>query len=260
MDDLLAIVHKMVVDVPESKITALADKYYSYEGGSDTAVFGGFFGTPAANDLAEQLSNAWLASGCSAKEIAFMLRGSSYSYKAAKSEESTELVWTGPVTPLVSKRRTEQVLLEIIRGAEQEIFIVSFVAYEVPEVMKALIQALDRGVEIKILIESSNSHGGGISVDSIAKMKNALPDAKVFYWTSDSKNSVNGGVVHAKCAVADSSSAFITSANLTSAALERNMELGMKIEGNDKPEALHRHLNALITTGVIQEFINHASV
>jgi phosphatidylserine/phosphatidylglycerophosphate/cardiolipin synthase-like enzyme len=37
--------------------------------------------------------------------------------------------------------------------------------------------------------------------------------------------------MHAKAAVADSSTAFLTSANLTEAALERNMELGVLIHG-----------------------------
>jgi phosphatidylserine/phosphatidylglycerophosphate/cardiolipin synthase-like enzyme len=46
---------------------------------------------------------------------------------------------------------------------------------------------------------------------------------------------------------------FITSANLTTAALERNMELGMLIRGGPVPDKLRQHLAALATTKVITE-------
>ena len=59
------------------------------------------------------------------------------------------------------------------------------------------------------------------------------------------------GSVHAKCAVADDRIAFLTSANLSEAAMERNMELGVLVRGGHLPEELHRHLEALVKTGVV---------
>lgn len=47
--------------------------------------------------------------------------------------------------------------------------------------------------------------------------------------------------------------AFITSANLTSAAMERNMELGVLVKGGELPFELHRHLEALISAKVIEK-------
>jgi len=40
---------------------------------------------------------------------------------------------------------------------------------------------------------------------------------------------VPGGVLHAKAVVADDEAVFVTSANLTEAALDRNIELGVLI-------------------------------
>jgi phosphatidylserine/phosphatidylglycerophosphate/cardiolipin synthase-like enzyme len=85
-------------------------------------------------------------------------------------------------------------------------------------------------------------------------MKRVLPAIYLYEWTSD-KKSLPGqlpGSVHAKCAVADGELAFITSANLTSAAMERNMELGVLVKGGELPSELHRHLEALIFTKVIE--------
>ena len=160
--------------------------------------------------------------------------------------EKVELVWTGASTSLVSTRKTEQVLLETIEAAEKELFIVSYVAYDVDSIVKALRRAIVRGVKVEILMESTSDYGGRISMDSIALFKREVPEA-ILYWWNESDASV-----HAKCAVSDGKVAFVTSANLTGAAMEKNMELGIKIEGGDIPRRLHDHLEALVTTRKIE--------
>jgi phosphatidylserine/phosphatidylglycerophosphate/cardiolipin synthase-like enzyme len=162
-----------------------------------------------------------------------------------------ELAWTGPTTGQVPVRHTEQALCEVIEFAKRRLFLVSFVAYQVTSVAKALEEAVRRQVEISVLLESSDKHGGSISHDSVKAIRAMSPSVSIYEWIHD-----NGGVtgrVHAKCAVADEKIAFITSANLTSAAMEHNMELGVIIRGGELPYALHRHLEALIITGVIGE-------
>ena len=52
--------------------------------------------------------------------------------------------------------------------------------------------------------------------------------------------------LHAKCVIADRSSALITSANLTSAGINDNIELGVLIEAGPLPERLSQHLELLI--------------
>ena len=51
--------------------------------------------------------------------------------------------------------------------------------------------------------------------------------------------------MHVKAAVADSKVAFLTSANLTDAALERNMELGVLIRGGNLPSSIDWLIDAL---------------
>ena len=59
------------------------------------------------------------------------------------------------------------------------------------------------------------------------------------------------GRVHAKVDVADGSSCFITSANLTGHAMEKNMEAGVLTSGGHIPGLLNKHLRALVDTKVI---------
>jgi phosphatidylserine/phosphatidylglycerophosphate/cardiolipin synthase-like enzyme len=45
----------------------------------------------------------------------------------------------------------------------------------------------------------------------------------------------------------------VTSANLSDAAMERNMELGVLLRGGQVPGLLERHLAALVTTKQLRE-------
>ena len=108
------------------------------------------------------------------------------------------------------------------------------------------------GVDVKVLLESSVSHGGSLSVDPVATMRKHVPVAALFAWT-DRAAPFADGKVHAKVAVADGEIAFLTSANLTGHALEKNMEAGVVIDGGKIPQDLRAHLEALIGTKVIRK-------
>jgi phosphatidylserine/phosphatidylglycerophosphate/cardiolipin synthase-like enzyme len=141
--------------------------------------------------------------------------------------------------------------LDVIHRAKAELFIVSFVAYDVPSVVNAINSAIDRGVQTRILVEASLTHGGSLSIDPVATMRGCVPLALLYAWT-DRPQPFTNGRVHAKVAVADNELAFLTSANLTGHALEKNMEAGVLVTGGEVPISLRAHLHALIETKVIR--------
>jgi len=203
-----------------------------------------------SGEKARLLFDSWYATGVTADELVGMLLGAGHAYHSARSEVSIQLVWSGPSTEFVAMRRTEQVLLEIIGATRRRLFLTSFVAYKVVSVVKALSNVMDRGVDVSILLESSERHGGDLSIDSIDDMRNALPRARFYYWKEKDEDFV-GGRVHAKTVVADASVCFISSANLTGHGMEKNMEAGVLIRGGDVPGRLQRHLDALVKTGIV---------
>ena len=75
----------------------------------------------------------------------------------------------------------------------------------------------------------------------------------LYEWDKTTIDSAPTASVHAKCAVADGALAFVTSANLTEAAMERNMELGVLMRGGQLPSLLETHLAALVTTKQLRE-------
>jgi len=250
MDELLEAIAALVSLVSPEKVQAVAARVRRTEASKAATALTSVVGTPVASAVVEQLAAAWQNTKVGSDELASMLLAASHVYSKAASEQSTELVWTGPTTPFVSARRTEQALLQVINSAEYSLFITSFVAYDVSTIVKALNAANDRGVVVSMMLELSQDHGGSITFDAIGKMRTLVPTARLYAWR-DKSDPFSEGRVHAKVAVADGSTCFITSANLTGHAMEKNMEAGVLISGGTIPKLLENHLRSLIDTKVI---------
>jgi phosphatidylserine/phosphatidylglycerophosphate/cardiolipin synthase-like enzyme len=251
MEKLLDAVAAVVCLVSPEKIKALATRVRQTDASKAAGSLSGVLGTATASRVVDQLLDAWRATTVSAEELALMLLSSGHIFTKLVQEQSTELVWTGPTTPFVSTRRTEQVLLQVINAAEQTLFITSFVAYDISTIVKALNAAVERGVSVSMLLELSNEYGGNIKFDAIGKMKSLIPFARLYAWRERS-DEFTGGSVHAKVAVADEKMCFVTSANLTGHAMDRNMEAGLLLTGGNMPRLLKLHLTALISTRVVE--------
>jgi cardiolipin synthase len=251
MEAVLTAATDLVALLSPARIEALADRVRgSTAAGRDRSLHQ-LVTTPAARVNLDRLLTAWEATAIPGDVLAGVLVGAAYARQVAQRESNSELVWTGPTTPFVATRRTEQVLLDVIQRAKAELFIVSFVAYDVPSIISAINTAIDRGVETRILVEASITQGGSLLVDPAATMRSCVPSAHLYAWT-DRPHPFTGGRVHAKVAVADSSAAFLTSANLTGHALEKNMEAGIFVTGGHIPVSLRAHLHALVETKVIR--------
>jgi len=254
MNELLAVIGELGQELHPDRIEAIVAKIEAIGSIDEFDLIKMNFGPNTDKDMINRMLQAWRqARHVSPRDIAFSLRGASATSNFSKKSESIQLVWSGPSTDLVAIRHTEQVLCELINTAKQSLFIVSFVAYKVDSILNALRKALERQVKINILIETTSEHGGRIDHNS-EKVLQKLTGLNVYTWFSGKKVEVGiSGAVHAKCAVADSKHAFITSANLTGAAMELNMEVGVLVQGGDLPFRLQNHLNALITTKIIQK-------
>jgi len=248
--DLLDLVVTLVSLVSPEKVQAIASRIRSKDQNMAARALANVVGTPLASSMVDQLIDAWRATDVSVDELALMLLAASHALTHSASQQSVELVWTGPTTPFVSTRRTEQALLQVINVANHQLFMTSFVAHDVSMIVKALNAASTRGVSISMLLELSKDHGGNITFDVIGNMRSSVPDANLFAW-KEKADPFTAGSVHAKVAVADRSMCFVTSANLTGHAMDKNMEAGVLITGGAIPELLENHLQSLIDTKVI---------
>jgi phosphatidylserine/phosphatidylglycerophosphate/cardiolipin synthase-like enzyme len=250
MQALLDAVVDLVALVSPAKVRTIAGALRGLASPASAPAANTLADTPAARAAVTRVLAAWAQVRPSADEVAGMLVGASEARLRVERELSVELVWTGPTTRFVPTRRTEQVLLDLVAGAQTDLFLVSFVAYDVRSVVTAMNEAASRGVRLRVLLEASTSHGGSLSVDPAATMRASVPTAELFTWKEKPEPFVDGKV-HAKVAVVDDSRAFITSANLTGHALEKNMEAGVLINGGPVPRTLRAHLEGLVDVGVI---------
>lgn len=250
MQTLLNAIVDLVALVSPAKVRTVASALRGLTNPSAAPAANLLADTPAARAAVGRVVAEWGQVQASGDEVAGMLLGAAEARLRVERELSVELVWTGPTTSFVPTRRTEQVLLDLIASATKDFFLVSFVAYDVPSVVAALNDAASRGVRIRILLEASTSHGGTLNYDPAATMRARVPTAELFTWKEKPEPFVDGKV-HAKVAVVDGARAFITSANLTGHALEKNMEAGVLIQGGSLPQLLKGHLDALSNVGVI---------
>ena len=213
---------------------------------------------PAAQKEALQIAAAWQAMPrpSAAEAVALAILSAAQVQSAVAARQQIELVWTGPATTQVPMRATDQVLLGLIGEATQRLDIMSFAVHQLPTVSAALATAADRGVALRIYLETPDTSLGKMASHTIRNLgPGVAARAKVYVWPqSQRKRSVLGatGLLHAKLAVADERLLFVSSANLTAHALHLNMEMGLLVRGGEQPAQVVRHLDALVQAGVFE--------
>jgi len=254
MDVWQAIAH-LIEDINPDRLASFAESIARMESSAQLPDAAVLLGPMANGDAVRALMAAWEGSPqVTPLEIAAGLRAGMRVRAEAKDGQSLELVWTGPGTALIPTRHTEQVMLEVIQSAQSDLIWITYVFHGADAVIQALSGATGRGVDLRILIDARATSQGARS-DAPERLSAAVPEGRIFTWSGPPGSPAS---VHAKCAAADSRLAFITSANLTSAALERNMELGLLIRGGAVPGLLRAHFDALIATEVVREWPRHA--
>lgn len=168
--------------------------------------------------------------------------------------QEVEIVWTGPATGLLVARSTREVLIEVIRAAQRSLICLSFAAYKADVVQSELVAAAERGVDVMLILETEADSKGGLSRDARAAFEVLEGVASFFLWPGENRPSVGSGTArfHAKAVVADRSVAFVSSANLTGAAIDSNVELGLVVRGGPVPEQLETQIRELIANGVLR--------
>ena len=261
MDDLLKGIYDVVKDQHFNKIQSLSNKLKRTEKSNGNSLKG-FVNIDSSNPQLDTLLNLWNRSDYSNVELASILVGASLGCTSESNKEKTELVWTGPDLNLLPVRRSEQVLLDLIDSAKETLFIISFVLVNIPKIEEALKRAINRGVDVRLLLESEDKSGSSSFIDTIFRLYTEIPNIRLYVWPRDKRENIQGGFarVHAKCAVADSRLAFVTSANLTAAALDRNIEMGVQINGGSTPENMVAQFTSMISAKEIIPFQPNSSI
>jgi len=256
---ILELVRKTVSEIPFDVIQQVAE--ILAQPSADCSLLQrralGLIGNPNFRQYLADLFRAWTldAPELSGSSLAVALLSAAHVLQYQVGNQTVELLWTGPDVKRVPLRRTDQALLELIRGSHSSLIVVSFAVYRHEPLIEALRKAAERGVNVRLVLESAEESEGKVSYDMIGAMIKALPpDVKVYVWplekrTKDEEG--HHGSLHAKCAVADGCALFISSANLTEYAFALNMELGVLLRGGSSPATVESHFTGLIESGIL---------
>jgi len=151
-----------------------------------------------------------------------------------------DLVWSGPEVPGLHARDTRRVYEELLGSAERSVWASTYAFFDGPRAFDVLARRMDARPELRVtlLLNIRRKRGDtGVAEQLVRRFADHFWGTD---WPGSSRPSVYydpralemegpAGVLHAKAVVVDDEAVFVTSANLTEAALDRNIEVGLLV-------------------------------
>jgi cardiolipin synthase len=175
-----------------------------------------------------------------------LLVGTTRAVERARQHQSLSVVWTGPESGITTGRLTAATVIDLIAEAEREVLLISYATRAEATISAALSAASARGVEITLLIERHADNPAYVSAETPFRGLDAIR----LHWPRGRRSP--GASLHAKVIVVDDRIALVGSANLTSRAMETNLECGILIRGGPQPRAIRSHIDELRASGELR--------
>lgn len=173
-----------------------------------------------------------------------------------------ELVWTGPETTGSRSRDTLIVVRELFSRAETSVLVAGFAVYQGKHVFAPLASRMAErpSLRVRFFLNIQRPQGSAAAESEIVKdfvdtfRHRHWPGARVpeIYYDPRALVAAERAVLHAKCIVVDDREAFVTSANFTEAAQERNIEAGVLVRDAALARSLSEQFDSLAATGVLK--------
>jgi cardiolipin synthase len=240
--------------IPSAQLLAALDEVLRHRDGPDPVTLSGLRtavgSTPRLRESVQRLAAAWQAAPTLTGPVVAAMLATGYAVAhAERAALRVEPVVTGPQSEHVPLRATRQVFEGIAASAQRELLVLTYSAHADPRITAALRRAADRGVRLRIVLETTRADGGTLRTPALDALR-GLP-AEFHVWAPAHRPAlVPPPSMHAKGIVADRHSALLTSANLSGHAFDENVEVGVRIVGGDLPGRLRDHFDALIAAGV----------
>ena len=182
--------------------------------------------------------------------------------RAASPPAKPDLVWSGPEVAGLHARDTRAVYDELVGSATRSLWAVSYAYFDGPRVFDRLARRMETLPELRVTL-LLNIHRGRKDTSASGAVVRRFANR---FWSKEWPGSIRPsvfydprsvdpearGVLHAKAVVADEARVFITSANLTTAAQEDNIELGLLVRSGPLALSVVRHLQGLIDRRMLE--------
>jgi phosphatidylserine/phosphatidylglycerophosphate/cardiolipin synthase-like enzyme len=173
-----------------------------------------------------------------------------------------DFVWSGPEVPGLHARDTRRVYEELLGGVEKSVWVSTFVFFDGPKAFEVLARRMNEkpSLQVMLLLNIQRKRGDRTAAEQLVRKfadrfwKTDWPGAsrpRVYYDPRSVEQDGPAGVLHAKAVVTDDEAVFITSANLTEAALDRNIEMGLLVRDRALAASVIAHFRGLIDRGLL---------
>lgn len=177
--------------------------------------------------------------------------------KATNRSLAPDVVWSGPEVPGLHARDTRRVYEELLGGAQHSVWVSTYAFFDGPQAFSILAARMDQipDLHVTMLLNIQRKRGDNTAADHLVRKfadrfwKTDWPGKRrpaVFYDPRSLDLEGPGSVLHAKAVVVDDEALFVTSANLTEAALDRNIELGLLVRDRSLALTVSTHFRGLI--------------
>lgn len=217
-----------------------------------------------AERLATELT-ACAKVGITEAGLSLMLRALADEREAqAEAPTRAELVWTGPETRGAASRDTWAVAQQLFGAARRRVLLSCYAFHDGREILRPLAARMDAepGLCVRIFVDVGRKPRDGRDEAELLReftdrfLKREWSGARRPEVFHDPRSLAPGrgprSVLHAKCIVIDDEVAFITSANLSEAAHERNIEAGLLVRDAAIAGALVQQFDSLVAAGVLK--------
>jgi phosphatidylserine/phosphatidylglycerophosphate/cardiolipin synthase-like enzyme len=181
---------------------------------------------------------------------------------AVRHTPRPDLVWSGPEVPDLHARDTRRVYEELLGAAEHSAWVSTYAFFDGPKAFEVLARRMDERPQLRVtlLLNIQRRRGDTSAAQTVVRRfadhfwGTDWPGAsrpQVYYDPRALEPEGPGGVLHAKAVVTDEEAVFVTSANLTEAALDRNVELGLLVRDRALALSVSSHFRGLIDRGLL---------
>ncbi|MGQ7297908.1 DISARM system phospholipase D-like protein DrmC [Quadrisphaera sp. KR29] len=198
---------------------------------------------PEKRDRAEELVRGVIDGFGNHRAVAAALRA--IASTAERVPPPPTLVWSSPQLPGDSVRTTSAIV-RMIDDAEESVLASTYSGGATAPFVEALARAAQRRVRITVVADVSNCR------ESAEAIGRAVPRVRMLgFYDADSGQP---RLQHSKVLVIDGRIALVTSANLSYAAVEKNLEAGLLVHGTHVASQITRRFADLVANGNLRSW------
>lgn len=207
----------------------------------------------------------WTEQGFSGEQVAAMLDFIVCDRQQRRADaETIELVTSGPEGPGIANRDTSVVLRGMFAQAESSVLVAGYAVYQGQRVFQALADRMQQlpGLQVRMFLDIQRAYGDTTMASLL--VRRFAERLRTEQWPADRPlpevyydprsldlESEQRACLHAKCVIVDGQRVFVSSANFTEAAQQRNIEVGLLVRSVRLAKQLTDHFDTLVGSGAL---------